>query len=107
MIKLLTPEGSKKPVLTLRNIRCMLYSIINVSKSWMKIQDAAELNPFQLTYKRKIWKYKMMVNKLDTNTSDALEVCAKNHLGLLGNVNTEKSRKLTEEEKRDLIIRIS
>ena len=107
ILKLLTPEGSKTPILTLRNIRCILYAIINVSKSWMKIQDPAELNPLQLVYKRKIWKYKILINKLKTSTSEALEFCSKNHLDLLENVNPEKSQKLTEEEKRDLIIRVA
>ena len=92
MLKLLTPEGSKTAILTLRNIRCVLYAIINVSKSWMKTQDPAELNPLQLVYKRKIWKYKMLINKLETSTPDALEFCSKNHLGLLENVDPEKSQ---------------
>jgi hypothetical protein len=47
----------------------------------------------------------MMVVKLHYETSDALEFCSKDHLNYLQGVETSKQQKLTENEKKDLIIR--
>ena len=102
---MLTPECSSAPILTLRNVRCAFWALLNMHQKWMSVQDPAELNPLQLTYKRKIWKYKMMVVKLQHETSDALEFCSKDHLNYLQGVETTKQQKLTENEKKDLIIR--
>lgn len=65
MIKLLTPFGSMNPVLTYRNVRALMYIIVNKFEPWMNERDAAEdPDAATSTYRRKIWKYSMFLKNL-------------------------------------------
>ena len=105
MIKLLTPEGSKKPLLTIRNIRAVFYAIFGQREDWMNEQDQGEITERQLNYKRKIWKYKMMVDKLEKANSDALFLSS--NLEFIENLTGEQMKGLTEDEKKDFVLRKS
>ena len=80
ILKLMTPIGSNKPILTCRNIRAVIYAILNIHEDWMSEQDALEHRHSKedmSIYKRKIWKYKMMINKLQSDTPEALAQSSK------------------------------
>lgn len=94
--------GSNKPVLTCRNIRTIVFAILGVHHPWMSEQDALEhrhTKEDMSVYKRKIWKYKMMITKLQSDGCEALAQSSKQALDLLENVSPEKIMKLNESER--------
>lgn len=108
ILRLMSPIGSKKPILTCRNIRAVIYAILNVHRDWMSEQDALEQRHSQedmCVYKRKIWKYKMMINKLQSDGPEALAQSSKQELDLLENVSHEKIMQLNESERQLYILR--
>jgi len=42
ILRLLSPIGSRKAILTCRNIRAVIYAILNIHRDWMSEQDALE-----------------------------------------------------------------
>lgn len=108
MLKLMSPMGSSKPVLTCRNIRTIIFAILGVHQDWMSEQDALEerhTKEDMSVYKRKIWKYKMMITKLESDGSEALAQSSKQALDLLENVSQDKLMKLNESERQLYILR--
>ena len=108
ILKLMSPLGSNKPVLTCRNIRAVIFAILNIHQDWMSEQDALEQRHSKedmSIYKRKIWKYKMMIMKLQSEGSEALAQSSKQPLDLLENVAPEKIMKLNESERQLYILR--
>lgn len=89
MIKLLTPSESKKPVLTCRNILVFFNGVFNLHEEWISKQDDFEVNNQTYAYKRRIWKYKMMVTKLQSEGSEALARSSKPNFEFLDDVTKE------------------
>ena len=56
-------------------------------------------------YKRKIWKYKMMITKLQSDGPEALAQSSKQELDLLENVPREKILQLNESERQLYVLR--
>ena len=99
-IKIMTPSDSKHPVLTVRNIRVLFYGIFNMFEEWMNQQDPFEFDSLKESiYQRKIWKYKMMMSKLNSDSSEALFHSSKSQFELLENVPKDLLSNLTEAEK--------
>lgn len=72
ILRLMTPVQSKKPILSYRNIMALFYAVFNVHEDWMDKQDPFEFVHRENSYQRRIWKYKLMINKLNSNAQEAL-----------------------------------
>lgn len=105
LIKLLSPLGSKSSLMTFRNVRATIYAIFNVHEQWMEQQDKAELKHETSLYNRKIWKYKIMLTKLNTDISEALIQSSKADTALLENVPKNQLLQLNESERQHHILR--
>lgn len=64
----------------------------------MEEQDFLEFDNRRNSYNRKIWKYKMMINKLNSEVPTALEQASKGEFDLL-DITKEQMDKLTETER--------
>ena len=69
----MTPSFNDGPILTVRNVRALLYAILNYYEKWMNIQDEQERCEQDQPYMRTISKYRLMVSKLNYDSVEALE----------------------------------
>ena len=69
----MTPSFNNRPILTVRNVRALLYAILNYYEKWMNIQDEQELYNQDQPYMRTISKYRLMISKLNYDSVEALE----------------------------------
>lgn len=88
LLMALTPIEKKDPILSVRNIRALFYAVFNYYEDWMGEQDPQEFTEKDLTYNRKIWKYKIMIDKLKYEPGHALIESSKSNFDLLENVPT-------------------
>ena len=74
LISILTPnEKNSKPVISFRNIRCVIYAIFDTHQLWMNQQDQREQESISTSaYRRKITKYRLLITKLEANEIEAL-----------------------------------
>ena len=84
--RILTPCKSKNAIYSFRNIRALFSAIFNCHEPWMEIQDSFEFGTRTNSYNRKVWKYKMMIRKLNSEVPDALEQASKGEFDLLENL---------------------
>lgn len=103
--RILTPMKSKNPIYSFRNIRALFSAIFNKHEAWMEIQDSFEFGNRTNSYNRKVWKYKMMIRKLNSEVPDALEQASKGEFDLLENITRDQLDKLSETERELYILR--
>ena len=89
ILEISTPMESMKPILTSRNIRATFYAILNYHEDWMSNQDPKEQQSKEQTYQRKIWKYKMMLCKLNSDSIEALIQSSKSNNDFLENISAK------------------
>ena len=73
----------------------------------MEIQDSCEFDNRTNSYNRKVWKYKMMIRKLNSDVPHALEQASKGEFDLLENITRDQLDKLSETEREMYILRKS
>ena len=107
MIKLLTPFGSQKPILSFRNIRVLMYIIVNRFEPWMNERDTKEFSDAATsTYRRKIWKYTMFLKNLKQSGGDALaKSSSTGNYELVDGLSRDNQLKLKEHEREELVVR--
>ena len=71
----------------------------------MDKQDPFEMMFRENSYQRRIWKYKLMVNKLNSEVPDALTQSSKGEWDLLENISKEQLANLSDHEKEQYILR--
>ena len=71
----------------------------------MDKQDPFEKLNRENSYQRRIWKYKLMVNKLKSEVPEALTQSSMGERDLLENVTKEQLANLSETEKEQYILR--
>ena len=103
--RILTPVQTKKPILSYRNIMALFNAIFNTHEDWMDKQDPFEFANRDNSYQRRIWKYKLMINKLHSDVPEALTQSSKGEWDLLENVTKEQLANLSETEKEQYILR--
>jgi hypothetical protein len=87
--RILTPLKAKKPIYSFRNIKSLFSAIFGVFEPWMEVQDSFEFCNRRNSYNRKVWKYKMMIRKLNSDVPEALEQASKGEFDLLENITKE------------------
>lgn len=100
LMLLLTPQGQfEKPVLSCRNILCVVNAIFDNHEPWMMEQDIHEVGDNN-DYKSKISKYKLLVEKLNETQSNALQFCASSDIRkLIENIPENQQSKLDSAER--------
>lgn len=64
ILKLMTPIGAEAPVLTYRNVRCLVYLIANQHAEWMTRCHTPDQDCGS-NYRKKIMKYNLLVKNLN------------------------------------------
>ena len=95
----MTPSFNNRPILTVRNVRALLYAILNYYEKWMNIQDEQELYDKEQSYMRTISKYRLMISKLNYDSVEALEQSSNSKTSsMISNVPGARLNKLNMEE---------
>ena len=71
----------------------------------MDKQDPFEFANRENSYQRRIWKYKLMINKLHSDVPQALTQASKGEWDLLENITKDQLKNLSESEKEQYILR--
>ena len=107
MIKLLTPFGSDRPILSFRNVRCLMYVIVNKFELWMNERDSHEFSDAaNSSYRRKIWKYTMFLKNLKQPGGEALAKCySQGNHELVDGLSKDNILLLKEHEREAFVVR--
>ena len=71
----------------------------------MELQDSFEYESRAKSYHRRVFKYKMMIRKLNSEVPEALEQASKGEFDLLENIPKEQLEMLSETEREMYILR--
>lgn len=97
--QLLTPRCDEESIFSVRNIRCLVYTIFGLYQKWMSEQQF-DLQQTQLPiadYNIKVEKYKLLLTKFGKESAEALDICINNSDFLFDTKNEKQV--LTEAEK--------
>jgi len=93
MASIMQPKNSLGPILTFRNIRCLMHASFGHYDSWMIEQEEGKRS---LAYQKKVSQYKLLVTKLNRDEAEALRYCATASLKLIENIPASLQNELTE-----------